>query len=401
MISRNGKKNKHKSKVNNIMEFDFDTVPNRRASDSAKWNNFGEDILPMWVADMDFRSPKPVIEALRKHIDHGIFGYSLPPNKLKESIVDWVAKRHSWQISPDDLVFIPGVVTGFNLAAHAVTRPGDGYLVQTPTYGPFFGVEENAHLIQNEMELMQDDHGQYQIDMSTFSSAMTSRTRIFMLCNPQNPTGRVFHKEELESMAEICMKNDTIICSDEIHSDLVFSGNKHIPIASLDPEIAEKTITLIAPSKTFNIAGLKGSVAIITNEQLRKQYDTARKGLTGSVNLLAMVAMKAAYAEGENWLDALLEYLENNRDYLAKFVDEELPGVNMASPEGTYLAWLDCRDVKIDGKLDEFFKENAKVAMNDGTWFGKGGEGFVRLNFGCPRLTLINGLNRMKEAILR
>ena len=251
------------------------------------------------------------------------------------------------------------------------------------------------------MEMPRKADGQYSVNLEAFEAALTGRTRIFMLCNPHNPTGRVFRKDELEAMADICLKNDIIICSDEIHSDLVFSGNKHIPIASLSPEIAAKTITLIAPSKTFNIAGLKASVAIITDEELRKQFDGARKGLTGWVNLLGMVAMEAAYDQGEAWLDTLLPYLEANRDYAFDFINNELPGVKMAKPEGTYLAWLDCQKAEIEGKPSQFFQEHAKVAMNDGAWFGQGGEGFVRLNFGCPRSMLEESLDRMKEALTK
>ncbi len=381
------------------INFDFDTPLNRRDSESAKWNRYEEDVLPMWVADMDFRSPEPVIEALRQRVEHGVFGYPLPPENLKESIVAWRARRHGWEVTPDDLILVPGVVTGFNLASHAVTRPGDGVLVQTPTYGPFFGVGKNVDLVQHEMELSRGKDGQYSVDIDAFEAALTGRTRIFMLCNPHNPAGRVFRKDELEAMADVCLKHDIIICSDEIHSDLIFSGHKHIPIASLDPEISAKTITLIAPSKTFNIAGLKASVAIVTDEELRKQFDGARKGLTGWVNLLGMVAMEAAYDRGEAWLDTLLEYLEANRDYLFDFIKNELPGIKMAKPEGTYLAWLDCREAGIDGKPDKFFQEQGKVAMNDGAWFGKGGEGFVRLNFGCPRSVLEEGLGKMKDGL--
>jgi cystathionine beta-lyase len=380
------------------MVFDFDTLPDRRNTESVKWRMIDEDVLPMWVADMDFRSPEPVIQALKERIDHGVFGYPQDPDGLKETVVDWLARRHDWDVTPEDLVFLPGVVTGFNLAAHAVTRPGDGVLVQTPTYGPFFEVAHNVNLIQQETEFIHGSDGQYQVDILAFETALTGRTRIFMLCNPHNPTGRVFRKDELEAMAEVCLRNDIIICSDEIHSDLVFSGHQHIPIASLDPEIANHTITLIAPSKTFNIAGLKASVAIITNEYLRKEFEGARKGLAGWVNLLGLVAMKTAYNEGETWLDALLRYLEANRDYLFDFAQNDLPGIKMAKPEGTYLAWLDCRDAEIGGNPSRFFKEKARVAMNDGEWFGKGGEGFVRLNFGCPRSMLEDALLRMKKA---
>ncbi len=378
------------------MTFDFDTLPNRRTTESAKWKVFGDDVLPMWVADMDFQAPPAVINALHDRVEHGVFGYPMHPEGLKESVVAWLAERHDWKVTVEDLIFVPGVVAGFNLASHAVTRPGDGVIVQTPTYGPFFGVESNVNLIQQEMELTRDADGQYSIDYDGFEACLTGRSRIFMLCNPQNPTGRVFRQDELEKMAEICLRNDVIICSDEIHSDLVFSGHKHIPIASLSPEIAAKTITLIAPSKTFNIAGLKASVAVITDEKLRQQFDGARKGLLGGVNLLGQYAARAAYQEGGPWLDELMVYLEANRDFLYDFVKHELPDIKMAKPQGTYLAWLDCNDMELDGKPNEYFRENAQVAMNDGEWFGAGGKGFIRLNFGCPRSMLEEALIKCK-----
>ncbi len=381
------------------MTFDFNTLPNRRATESVKWKAFGEDVLPMWVADMDFTSPPEVIETLQARVAHGVFGYPMAPDGIKEAVVSWLAGRHGWQVSPDDLVFVPGVVSGFNLAAHAVTQPGDGVVVQTPTYGPFFGVEKNVGLIQQEMEFHRGPNGQYQVDYEAFEACLTARSRIFMLCNPQNPTGRVFRQDELEKMAEICLKHNIIICADEIHSDLVYSGQKHIPIASLAPEIAAQTITLIAPSKTFNIAGLEASVAIITDKKLREQFNQARKGLLGGVNLLGYYAALAAYRDGGPWLDELLVYLESNRDFLYDFVQNELPGIEMARPEGTYLAWLDCRGLNLAQKPSEFFKTEAKVAMNDGEWFGTGGQGFVRLNFGCPRPMLVEALEKIKAVV--
>lgn len=381
------------------MSFNFDTLPNRRNTESAKWGEVGDDDLPMWVADMDFHSPESVIQALRDRVDHGVFGYANTPDGLKESVVAWLAKRHGWVVTPDDLILVPGVVAGFNLAAHAVTRPGDGVVIQTPAYGPFFSVAGNAGLIQQEMKLTMAPDGQYYLDYDRFEACMAGRSRIFMLCNPQNPTGRVFRKGELEKMAEICLRNDVLICSDEIHSDLIFSGNKHIPIASLSPEIAASTITLLAPSKTFNIAGLKASIAVITDEDLRKRFIGSRKGLLGSVNLFGQYAMRAAYQEGEDWLEALLVYLEANRDFLYDFVKNQLPGIQMAKPEGTFLGWLDCRDLEIEGKPSDFIKEKAKIVMNDGEWFGKSGTGFTRLNFGCPRAILVEALQRMKEAL--
>lgn len=382
------------------MLFDFDTLPNRRESDSEKWGAFGDDKLPMWVADMDFKSPDQVLEILHERINHGVFGYAIPPKGVKDSVVEWLFNRHEWAVQPEDLIFIPGVVVGFNLAAHAVTRPGDGVILQTPTYGPFFDVAGNVNLLQQESELRKGSDGQYRIDFDAFEACITGRSKIFMMCNPQNPTGRVFQQDELEKMAEICLRHKIIICSDEIHSDLVFSESKHLPIAKLSPEIASNTITLIAPSKTFNLAGLKISIAIISDKNLRKRFKNARKGLLSGVNILAYYASLAAYRDGAPWLTALLTYLEDNRDYLHHFIHNELPGITMTKPEGTFLAWLDCRHAGIPGKPSEFFKANARVVMNDGERFGKGGEGFVRLNFGCPRSMLEEALEKMKEAYI-
>ncbi len=381
------------------MPFDFDTLPDRRNTESAKWRVYDEDVLPMWVADMDFPSPEPVIQALQERVAHGVFGYPWPRDELKESVVAWLERRHRWSVDPEHVLFIPGVVTAFNLATHAVAQPGDGVLVQTPTYGPFLKVAENVKLVQQENQLICGEDGQYTIDLDGFESAIDEKTRIFMLCNPQNPTGRVFRQAELEAMAEICLRHNVIICSDEIHHDLVFSGNQHIPIATLAPEIAANTITLLAPSKTFNIAGLKASVAVIENDELREQYEAAKQGLVGWVNLLGQVAMQTSYEQGAEWLDALMTYLESNRDFTYDFVNEQLPGVSMAKPEGTYLAWLDCREMEIEGKPCDFFLENARVAMNDGAWFGAGGEGHVRFNFGAPRTVVEEALERLRKTL--
>lgn len=381
------------------MPINFNTLPDRRNSESAKWGVFDEDVLPMWVADMDFRSPEPVIQALQQRVDHGVYGYPKPHDKLFEVTANWLERRHGWAVNPEHVIFIPGVVTGFNLASHAVAKAGDGVLVQTPTYGPFLNVAKNVNLEQQEMELKPGKDGQYEFDLDAFEAAITERTRIFMLCNPQNPTGRVFHKEELEAMAEICLRHNVIICADEIHHDLVYRPNTHIPIATLSPEIAANTITLLAPSKTFNIAGLEASVAVIENDELRQKFEGARQGLVGWVNLLGQVAMQASYEYGEPWLEALLEYLQANREYVNAFVNQQLPGVSMLKPQGTYLAWLDCRAAGIDGKPNEFFLENAKVALNDGGWFGRGGEGHIRFNFGCPRSQIVEALGKMKSAL--
>jgi cystathionine beta-lyase len=391
------------------MNYDFDTLPERRGTDCAKWDATDPDVLPMWVADMDFTAPPEVVKALEDFVKKGVFGYPYYGDSPQNTVVEWMSSRHQWQIDPEAVSFASGVVTGFNRAAHAVTRPGDGYLVQTPTYGPFFGVEKNVGLSKQEMELTLNTDGSYSIDLDAFEAAIMPETRIFMLCNPQNPTGRVFTKDELEGMAEICLRHNIVICADEIHSDLVYAGHKHIPIASLAPEIAENTITLVAPSKTFNVAGLQASAVIIENEELRNKFAEAGKGLADHwLNLMGMIALETAYRQGAPWLEALMRYLDGNRAYATEFVNQKLPGVRMAKPEGTFLAWLDCRELLsgTDFVEDEtvyfspFFAKEARVALNKGTWFGKGGEGFARLNFGCPRHVLEEGLARMQGALV-
>jgi cystathionine beta-lyase len=378
----------------------FDQVIDRRSSDSAKWGYYDEDVLPLWVADVDFPSPQPVIAALRERVAHGIFGYGLEPPALRPVIVERLQRLYGWQVEPEDLVFVPGVVTAFNLATRTVTCPCDGVLVQTPVYFPMLYAPANAGCTLDEMELTLGPEGQYSIDYDAFGAAISAQTRIFLLCNPHNPVGRVFRRDELERMAEICLRHDVVICSDEIHCDLVFDEREHLPIASLDPEIAQRTITLMAPSKTYNVAGLKFSLAIIQNPELRKKYEAAKAGLVPGVNLMGYIAALAAYQDGQPWLDALLQYLEANRDYLLHEVKTRLPGICMPQPEGTYLAWLDCRQSAIPRNPHEFFLEQARVAMNDGKTFGQGGEGFVRLNFGCPRSTLEEALRRMRRALL-
>jgi cystathionine beta-lyase len=383
------------------MKFNFDVLPDRLNSDSAKWHHYDEDVLPMWVADMDFKSPEPITNAILERVKHGIFGYPIEVPDLRQTIVNWVHKRYDWGISPDDIVFMPGVIAGFNLVGHAAAVPNDGFLIQTPAYPPFFGMTENANLIQLETELPCLPDGSYCIDLDAFEAAITDRTKVFILCNPHNPTGRVFQKDELEGMAEICLRHGITICSDEIHCDLIYRDHKHLPIASLHPEIAENSVTLMAPSKTFNIAGLKSSFAIVTNSELREKLTNAKQGLLGRINLLGGVAMLAAYQECEEWLESLLEYLEDNRNYLVDFVNNKMPHISMDTPQGTYFGWLNCSELNIEVTPHEFFLENAKVGLNPGEIYGKGGEGFVRLNFGCPRSMLTEALERMKNSILK
>jgi len=388
------------------MIYDFDHTPNRRDSECYKWQTYAEDVQPMFVADMDFVSPQPVIQALLERVRHGVFGYPRGlygrPDDLSELrliLVERLQARYGWQVAPEALVFIPGVVTALDLASHAFAAPDRGVLVQTPVYPPIHSAAKTTGVLSQEMELTRQRDGSYVVDWEAFEKAITPQTRMFLLCNPHNPVGRVFQREELEHMAEICLRHKVILCADEIHCDLLYSGYRHIPIASLDPEIASQTITLMAPSKTFNLAGLQCSFAVIQNAELRTQFQAARKGLTPWVNLFGLVAARAAYQDGQEWLSQLLVYLQGNRDYLYETVRRELPGIEMNLPEGTYLAWLDCRNAGIEGNPYHFFLEKARVAFNDGTTFGKGGEGFVRLNFGCSRNLLQEVLERMKAAL--
>lgn len=377
----------------------FDKFPYRRATESVKWRVYDEDVLPMWIADMDFRCPEPVIAALQERTAHGVFGYPQEPQELVDLIVERLDKRYRWKVNPEEIMIIPGVVTGLNLVCHAAKSPGAGVLMQTPIYPPFLSAPKNAGLARHEMELTRGSDGRYEIDFKAFEAAITPQTGLFLLCNPHNPVGRVFTKAELEQMVDICLRHDVLICADEIHCDLLFDENRHYPLASLHPEFAQKTITLMSPSKTFNIAGLECSFAVVQNPDVRKRLEHARQGLVGWVNVMGLVAAIAAYRFGQPWLDELLPYLQMNRDLIVDFARREMPGVEVTCPEGTYLAWLDCRKVGISGSPYEFFLQKARVACNDGATFGKGGEGFVRLNFGCTRSTLVEALERMAKAL--
>jgi len=380
------------------MIYDFDILPNRRATESVKWREYPEDVLPLWVADMDYLSPEPVIRALRERVEHGVFGYPKEPPEMRAMLVARMAERYGWTIQPDEIIFLPGVVSGFNLACHAVAQPGGGVLVQTPVYSPILSAAKITGMARQEMELTCLPDGSYEIDFDAFEAAIIPETRLFILCNPHNPVGRVFRRDELAHLAEICLRHGVTICSDEIHCDLVYSGHSHFPIAALDPAVARQTITLMAPSKTFNIAGLECSFAIVRDAELRRRYQHAHHGLLSGVNVLGWAAALAAYRDGQEWLDQVLRYLEANRDFLCDFVHKEIPALKLAKPEGTYLAWLDCREAGI-GRPYEFFLEQARVALNNGMTFGRGGEGFVRLNFGCPRSVLSEALERIKMAI--
>jgi cystathionine beta-lyase len=381
--------------------FDFDRVIDRRGSDSNKWRKFPADVLPLWVADMDFPSPPAVVRALQERVAHGFFGYLTETPELLEVVAERMAKRHGWRVSPEAVMLLPGVIAGFNLACRALTQPGDGLLVQTPVYPPILRAAGNHGLVRVEHALTHGADGRYTVDLDRFVTTFTPRTRAFLLCNPHNPVGRVYGRAELEAMAHACLARETWIVADEIHGDLVLDGREHVPIASLSPEVEQRTVTLMAPSKTFNLPGLKCAVAIVPNPALRQRLTAAVADLVPKPNVLGHAAAVAAYREGDAWLEALLRYLAANRDWLHDYVRTHLPGVAMAAPEATYLAWLDCRAARLPGGDPyTFFLERARVALNDGRTFGPGGEGFVRLNFGCPRALLTEALERMRGTLV-
>lgn len=371
----------------------------RRGSDSIKWALYGDEVLPLWVADTDFRSPQAVLDALRQRVDHGVFGYPMDPPQLSELVVERMHDRYGWEIEPDHLIFIPGVVPGFNLTCQAVMREGESLLVQPPVYPPILKAAQYAKGRSIETQLIQGPDGSYGVDFDAMEKMIEQDTRCFLLCNPHNPVGKVFTAEELERMGEICMKHNMVICSDEIHSDLLFSESRHTPIAALSKEIAWNTVTLIAPSKTFNIAGLECAVLICENPDLKKKIQSARRGLLGSVNVLGLTAALAAYRSGDKWLNQMLVLLEENRDFVTDFLKSEIPQIKIKPPEATFLAWLDCRELELSQSPYEFFLQQAGVALNKGEDFGTGGEGFVRLNFGCARNLLEEALAKMALAV--
>ncbi|MCK9260004.1 MAG: PatB family C-S lyase [Azoarcus sp.] len=379
------------------MSFDFNRHPDRRGVPGEKWGRFtGRDILPLWVADMDFTAPPPVLEALHARIDHGVFGYTEPWPSLIEAVIDGIAQDHGWRVQPDWLVWLPGVVTGFNLACRAVGETGDGVFTATPVYPPFLFAPGNSdrRLITCPLEL---ENGRWQWNREATAAAMDPHTRLFMLCNPHNPVGRVFDRDELAWIAALAEERDLVICSDEIHCGLVLDQDRpHIPIAALDEQVARRTITLMAPSKTWNIPALYSSFAIIPDAGLRQRYRHVMRGIVPQVNVLGLVATEAAYRDGGPWRAALLDYLCANRARVLEAV-AAMPGLSTTSPEATYLAWIDCRGAGLDDPATFF--EAAGVGLSDGRGFGL--PGFVRLNFGCTRATLDEALGRMAHALNR
>ncbi|WP_425447038.1 MalY/PatB family protein [Dethiothermospora halolimnae] len=387
------------------MKYNFDEVVDRMGTNSIKWDGMDrvysrDDILPLWVADMDFKAPKPVIDALIDRAKHGIYGYSFRPDSYYEAIVDWIHKRHGWKIEKDWIEFSPGIVPAINIAVMTYTEPGDKIIVQNPVYYPFFSAVENNNreLLYNQLRLKD---GKYFIDFDDLEKKIKSGAKMLILCSPSNPTGRVWTKDELERLGKLCTDNNVLIVSDEIHSDIVYKEHKHIPIASISRELLNNTITCMAPSKTFNIAGLSTSEIIIPNKKLRKKFNKEIERIhVGMTNVFGIEALEAAYREGEEWLDQLLIYLQENVDFIKEYIANNIPKIEVVDPEGTYLIWLDCRGLGMNNRqLKRFMIEEAKVGLNDGPVFRQGGEGFQRINIGCPRSILKEGLERIEKAV--
>lgn len=387
-----------------MKKYNFDEIVPREGTNCIKYDAldrfFGsKDVLPLWVADMDFKTPDFIVNAIKKRAEHEIYGYTFRDDTYYNSIIGWMERRHNWEIKKEWISFSPGVVAGLTFGIEAFSKPGDGVVVQPPVYFPFFDCVKGTKrkLIENPLKI---ENGRYTFDFEDLKAKIDKKTKLLLLCNPQNPGGTVFTREELTELATICLENKIMVISDEIHSDLIFNGNKHIPFASLSDEIAQNCMVSMAPSKTFNVAGFSSSIVIIPNKTKFARYERAI-GVAHLYmgNIFGSVAMEAAYAHGDNWLDQMLDYMWDNYKILEAFFETKLPKVKVMKPEATYLIWLDFREYGMkNAELMKFTIENAKVGLNDGGRFGTGGDGWLRINIGCPRSVLMEALKRLEKA---
>ena len=385
------------------MKYNFDEQINREDTNSIKYDfrkfYFGtEDVLPMWVADMDFRTPDFILNAIKNRADHPVLGYSFRSDAYHNSIINWLQSRHQWIIKKEWISFSPGVVPGLTLAVTAFTNPGDKIIVQPPVYFPFYSSIEGPGraVVHNPLKLY---NGRYYFDFEDLQHKIDKQTKMLILCSPQNPGGMVWEKKELEELANICLKNDILILSDEIHSDLALRPNKHTPLAAISDEIAQNVITYMSPSKTFNIAGLSTAYVVIPNTQLKKEYDRVLEYHHLHIgNVFGNIALEAAYNYGSEWLDQMLEYVQDNINYISDFFKNEIPKIKVIQPDGTYLIWIDFNGTGLShSEIKELLIHKAKVGLNDGSAFGIGGEGFFRMNVACPRATVVESLKRIHK----
>ncbi|WP_292759428.1 MalY/PatB family protein [Methanobacterium sp.] len=387
----------------------------RKNTDSLKWDVqksiFGrDDLIPLWVADMDFPVAQPVIDALKKRAEHPFYGYTQAGSSVRDAVVERMEKKFQWEIDPEWVVFTPGVVPALHVAVRSLTHPGDEIVLQEPAYHPFFPVVRNSgcHIASNPLKLV---NGRYEMDYSDLESKFQSRkershgqgrAKAIIFCNPHNPVGRLWKQDEIIKMGETVIGNGGIVISDEIHCEIVFKGRKHVSFATISPEFQENSIICMSPSKTFNLAGLEVSSIIIPNKKLRNGFLNAMDGIVPQPNLFGYIALEAAYREGDDWLEQVLEYLEGNLEFLTRYFERKIPRIDIIETEGTYLAWLDCRKLGMNNEsLRTFMRDVAKVAVEDGYIFGKSGSGFVRMNFALPRSILEDGLKRIEDAVLK
>ena len=387
------------------MLYDFDEVIERRNTNSEKWDNcsprFGtNDLIPLWVADMDFKTPDFIINALKKRLEHEILGYSIRPQSFYTAVHNWL-RDSGWEIDPKKISFSPGIVPAINFAVNIFTAPGDKILINTPIYHPFMYAINNAGRTMVRSSLVNDGEGYYTVDFDDFERKLADGVKMFMLCSPHNPVARVWSVEELRKMAELCLKYNVLIISDEIHSDLVFKPHKHIYLASISEKIAQQTITFVAPSKTFNLAGLYSSVVYADNPELFSKFDKYVNNMSiGCGTIFGDVALEAAYTYGRNWLNQLLVYLDGNFEYITSYLQNNIPAISTRKPEGTYLMWLDCSRLNMTSQeIHNLMVSKAGLALNPGRIFGSEGELFLRLNAAAPRSILEKAMSNMNKAV--
>ena len=383
----------------------FDEIHDRFNTRSVKWDMLQnvfhtEDVLPMWVADMDFQAPQAVNDAIIDRAKHGFYGYTIFDRDVESAIINWIASHHSWKIESEWLNTSPGVINILHMAVQAFTEPGDKILIQTPVYTPIYSIIEQhgREAVKNPL-VYKDNY--YTIDFEDFEEKLKSGVKVFILCSPHNPVGRVWTKDELKRIAELCLQYDVLILSDEIHADLTFPGVQHTPIASLSDEIAQNTVTCMAPSKTFNLAGLQASFAITPNKEKRDQLTTAfRKQGLSMLSTMAITAMEAAYNEGNEWLDELRSVIKKNEQYVRSMFEKHIPSLKVTKTEGTYLLWIDCSALNMDEKaLNQFMIEKARVGLNAGVDYGEEGKQIMTMNIACPKETLEEGVHLIIQAV--
>ncbi len=384
------------------MQHNFDELIERRGTECKKWNTYDADVIPMWIADTDFKCPQPVIDAMVKRAEHGIFGYPTNLNSFEQSIVNWQKKRFGWEVQTDWVEYTPAVIPAIVYAMYAFTNPGDNVVIQMPAYHPFHAIipDNGRYILGNPLILRED--GSYDVDFENLEELLKKRkTTMFLLCSPHNPTGKCFTREELTKMSELCLKYNVFVVSDEIHSDIIYSGNEHIPYGSLSQAAADNCVVCVNPSKTFNIAGVRTGAAIIPNRNNHDLFYAPLEALKAyGRTIFGTLPIEVSYNECDYYADQLLEYLEGNRKYLKEFLETRVPKIKMGNPQATYLMWLNCKELNLEPKeLQQFFLQKAKVAMNEGSTFGPGGAGFMRMNIACPRSRLVEALERIEKAV--